>query len=149
MKKKICLNCGFARVTKQNKDPKAHKCKKSLPDLKCLDEYKVKQCTFNALTCQHKKVDPDVKSKINDKLKIELFGYLALIKQIGNIPESPVAAANIQVDANSADERICKFPKAKPSSYFASLKEKQEVCALFLTVAATAGLLKMEFHRMN
>ena len=70
-KRKLCFNCGCKRISKNNKNPKFHKCKKVCEEIKCAED----SCTWNGLTCYHKKLDQDAKKKAKELLKVDIPGF--------------------------------------------------------------------------
>ena len=100
IKKRLCLSCGYSRVSKTSRDPKSHRCKNLFTELRCEADHNGAQCKFNGLTCRHKKVNPSVKSKVKSKLRLDLSGFnLAIINE--NIAVTSIAEpAAIQVNVN-------------------------------------------------
>ena len=75
-KRKICHNCGSRRVTANQPDPGKHKCRRKIDEIKCAED----NCSYNGLVCYHKKVDPEVKKKVKEKLKMDLEGFNTIIE---------------------------------------------------------------------
>ena len=88
-RKKLCLVCGFSRITKGCKDPSKHKCKKKFEVLECKGVFNGGACAFNGLTCNHKMVSVEVKEKIKEKLHLDLPGFSLVIIREGGLGQTP------------------------------------------------------------
>ena len=105
-RRNICLFCGFQRTTKTNRDPKSHKCRKFHEDIRCKGNYNGGNCTYNGLTCFHKKVDISTKQKIKNKLKVDLEGYPTVIPKVLESPTFKEDAYPSRNGTNNIQSRV-------------------------------------------